>query len=73
MEDIVLVRFKSRIEDLGLSIDHIDDDGLIFITAGEEIFQISLDNVRKSYEQEGSFDHLDSLIASIHNGLIEPL
>jgi hypothetical protein len=72
MEDIVLERFRSRIEDLGLSIDHIDDDGLIFITAGDEIFQISLDNVRKSYEQEGGFDHLDSLIASLHNSLIEP-
>ena len=26
MDDIILERFVSRIEDLGLSIDHIDDD-----------------------------------------------
>lgn len=72
MEDIVLDRFKSRIEDFGLSIDHIDEEGAIFITVGDQILRVSLDNVRKSYEQEGSLAYLDSLIESIHNNLIEP-
>ena len=72
MEDIILERFKTRVEDLGLSIDHIDEDGLLFITVGDQILRVSLDNVRKSYNEEGSFDHLDSLVESIHNNLIEP-
>ena len=72
MEDILLERFKTRVEDLGLSIDHIDEDGLVFITVDDQILTVSLDNVRKSYEQEGSFEHLDSLVESIHNKLIEP-
>src|SRR5687768_3269565 len=72
MEDIILERFKTRVEDLGLSIDHIDEEGLLFITIGDQIMRVSLDNVRKSYEAEGSFEHLDSLVESIHNNLIEP-
>ena len=72
MEDIILERFKTRVIDLGLSIDHIDEEGLVFITVDDQILTVSLDNVRKSYEEEGSFDHLDSLVESIHNKLIEP-
>jgi hypothetical protein len=72
MEDIILQRFKTRVEDLGLIIDHIDEEGLVFITVDDQVLTVSLDNVRKSYEQEGSFDHLDALVESIHNKLIEP-
>lgn len=67
MQDIVLERFKTRLEDLGLTIDKMDDEGLIHIEHGENTLKISLDNVRKSYEQEGNFDHLDNLIHSIHD------
>lgn len=71
MEDIIFERFKSRIEDMGLVIDKVDDEGLIYIEQEEGEFKISLDNVRRSYEQEGNFYHLDSLINSIHNYLFE--
>jgi hypothetical protein len=71
MQDIVFERFKTRIKDLGLSIDKIDEDELIHISQGSIELKISLDNVRKSYEQEGTFDHLDNLIDSIQDHLIE--
>src|SRR5688500_17871350 len=71
MEDIVHERFKSRIADLGLAIDHVDENGLINIKMGDEVYQVSLDNIRKSYERENNFDHLDNLITSIHKDLIE--
>lgn len=71
MKDIVFERFKSRIEDLGLEIDKVDEDGLIHIVHDEGELKISLDNVRKSYEQEGNFDHLDGLIESIHKHITE--
>lgn len=71
MEDIVFNRFKTRIEDLGLTIDKIDEDELIYIEHNENTVKISLDNVRKSYNQDGNFDHLDSLIQSVHDYLME--
>lgn len=71
MQDELLERFTLRIEDLGLAIDHIDDDGQIHIEAGGGSLKVSLDNVRKSYERDGDFEHLDSLIASIHEYLME--
>src|SRR5688572_5395825 len=67
MKDLVLDRFKTRIEDLGLSIGEMDDESLIHIEHGENTLKISLDNIRKSYEQDGNFDHLDNLIQSIHD------
>lgn len=71
MQDEVLDRFKTRLEHLGLSIDKIDDEGLVHIEHGENTLKISLNNVRKSYEQDGNFDHLDNLIQSIHEYLME--
>lgn len=71
MEDILFERFKTRLEDLGLEIERIDEDGLIYVSYGDNRLQISLDNVRRSYEQEGNFDHLDGLIDSIHDYLMQ--
>jgi len=71
MQDIVFDRFKIRLEDLGLTIDKIDDGDFIYIEHGENTLKISLDNVRRSYEQEGTFDHLDNLVNSIHSHLME--
>jgi hypothetical protein len=47
MQDIVLNRFKSRLEDLGLTIERIDDEGFIYIQQGENSLTISLDNTQK--------------------------
>jgi hypothetical protein len=71
MQDEVFERFNTRLQDLGLKIDNVDEDGLIHIDVGEETLRISLDNVRKSYQQDGTFDHLDNLIESIHSYLME--
>ncbi len=71
MHDIIFERLKTRLEDLGLTIDQVDEEGLIYIEYGENTLKISLDNVRRSYEQEGTFDHLDNLVDSIHSHLME--
>jgi hypothetical protein len=71
MQNIVFERFKTRLEDLGLAIDKIDEEGLIYIEQGENTLRISLDNVRRSYEQDGTFEHLDNLVDSIHSHLME--
>jgi hypothetical protein len=71
MKDKVFERFQDRLGDMGLTIVRTDDDGQIHIEHGDNILKISLDNVRKSYEQEGTFDHLDNLIESIHSYLME--
>jgi hypothetical protein len=71
MQDIVFDRFKTRLEDLGLAIDRIDDEDFIYIKHDENTLKISLDNVRRSYEQEGTFDHLGNLVDSIHSHLME--
>lgn len=70
MKDLVLERFENRIIDMGLTITHIADDGLIHLTKDDISLQISLDNVRKSYEDDRTFDHLDNLVASIHSYLM---
>ena len=46
MQDEIFDRFKSRLEDLGLTMDKIDEEGLIHIDIGENTLRISLDNVR---------------------------
>jgi uncharacterized protein YtpQ (UPF0354 family) len=71
MQDIIFERLKARLEDLGITIDKVDEEGLVYIEHGENTIKISLDNVRKSYEQEGTFDHLDNLVESIHSHLME--
>lgn len=71
MHDIVFERLKTRLEDLGLTIDKVDEEGFIYIEHGQDTFKVSLDNVRRSYEQEGTFDHLDNLVESIHSHLME--
>lgn len=57
MQDELFDRFKTRIEDLGLTINKVDEDGLIHIDIGENTLRISLDNVRKSFEQDGWIFH----------------
>lgn len=71
MQDELFDRFKIRLEDLGLTIAKIDDDGLIHIDVGGNTLQISLENIRKSFKQDGTFEHLDNLVDSIHSYLME--
>lgn len=71
MHDELFDRFENRLEDLGLLVDKVDENGLIHIDVGEKTLRISLDNIRKSFDQDGTFDHLDNLIDSIHSYLME--
>lgn len=52
MEDIVLEKFKLALSSHGLSIDDIDEDGLVYITKDDINLKVSLDNVRKDYERD---------------------
>ncbi len=52
MEDIVLEKFKHALSGHGLSIDDIDEDGLVYITKEDINLKVSLDNVRRDYERD---------------------
>ncbi len=71
MQDELLERFKTRLADVGLSISNIDDEGQIHIDFDDNTLKISLNNVRKSYEQDGTLDHLENLVQSIRDYMME--
>ena len=51
MHDEILARFKLLIENAGLAVQKIDDDGLIYIQQGDKLLKIDLENVSKSYKR----------------------
>jgi hypothetical protein len=65
VKDPVFEKFKSQIEAHGLSIDSIDEEGLIHITKGELTLKVSLDNARKGYERDKEEIHITELVNSI--------
>lgn len=49
--DHVWITFKKMIEAKGFVIDHVDEDELIYLSKGDYEMRVSLDNLRKDYEQ----------------------
>lgn len=49
--DYVLATFKRMIEAKGFVIDNIDEDELIYLSKDDYEMRVSLDNLRKDYEQ----------------------
>lgn len=70
MGDFIYEEFKERVKDFGIDISHEDADGNIKIDYGDKQFTINLGNARRSYSESGSLDHLDKIIASLHDGII---
>ncbi|GAB2812285.1 hypothetical protein [Ferruginibacter profundus] len=50
-DDYVLITFKRMIEAKGFVIDDIDEAELIYLSKGDYEVRVSLDNLRKDYEQ----------------------
>lgn len=71
-EDIFFDKIKNALEEQGLSIDRIDEEGLIYVTNGELELRISLDNVRKEYERDKDETYISEFISAITYSL-EPI
>jgi uncharacterized protein YtpQ (UPF0354 family) len=67
--DIVFDRFKQLIEEKNLLIDEIDDDGLIHIKKDDWKVKISLDNVRRQYNQDNDISCVDDFVEVMISGL----
>lgn len=72
-KDIVLEKFKAQIEEQGLTIDTIDEEGFVFISKGDFNLKISLDNVRKNYERDSDETHISDLVNIIISYSLEEL
>jgi len=70
-DDIVLNKFKIALEGYGISIDSIDDTGLIYISRGDTTLKVSLDNVRRGFERDRDESHISDLVRAIVNYTIE--
>jgi len=66
-EDIVFQRFKIAIEAKGMTIDKVDDSGLLYISQGNWALEVSLDNVRRNYARDQDESHIFALVETILN------
>ena len=64
-KDFVFDEFKTQIENKGMKIDSVDEKGLIHISQGELVLQISLDNVRRNYKRDKDETHISDLAETI--------
>ena len=64
-KDFIFDEFKSQIESKGMKIEFVDETGLIHISQGDLILQVSLDNVRKNYERDKDETHISDLVQII--------
>ncbi len=70
MGDFIYNEFKERVQDFGITIGPEDTDGNIEIDYGKTHLTINLGNARRSYAQYGDLEHLDKIIASLHESLM---
>ena len=73
--DLVLDEFKAQLKEHGITIDSIDDDGLIHIQRGGSNVTVSLDNVRRNYARDSDMRHIQELVETIveYNGVGEAM
>ena len=64
-EDLVFNKFKTAIEANGITIDKVDDSGLLYISQGDWTLEVSLDNVRRNYERDKDESHIFDLVDTI--------
>ena len=64
-QDFVFNEFKSQIESLGMKINSVDENGIIYIQQGELTYEISLDNTRKNYERDKDEKHIADLVQMV--------
>lgn len=61
-EDVVFEKFKTQLQQHGLTIDSVDQEGYLYIDIGAEKIKISLDNTRKNYQSDGNESHISDLV-----------
>jgi hypothetical protein len=64
-EDVVFNKFKTQLENKGLTIDSIDKDGFILINIEETELKVSLENVRRNYERDNDDSYITDLVNTI--------
>lgn len=70
MGDFIYNEFKERVKDFGIIVGPEDQDGNIEIDYGDTHLTVNLGNARNSYLKDGDLDHLDRIIASLHQSLM---
>jgi hypothetical protein len=70
MGDFIYEEFKERVKDFGIDNCQEDADCKIKIYYGDKKFKKKIINARRSHFETGSLDHLDKIIASLHDGII---
>lgn len=63
--DLVLDEFKAQLAQHGITIDTINDDGLITIQRGDVTLEVSLDNVRRNYARDNDKQHITELVDAL--------
>jgi hypothetical protein len=63
--DIVYSLFQQELEKHNLHIEKTDADGFILVKKGEDLLKISLDNVRRDYERDGSTEPIANLAKAL--------
>lgn len=63
--DIVLDKFRKALEEQGMVIERIDEDGLIYVSKGEVTLQVNLENLRRDYARDGD----DGVVHAFVKGL----
>ncbi|MEC3881296.1 hypothetical protein [Parapedobacter sp. 10938] len=70
MGDFIYEEFKERVKDFGITIGPEDAEGNIEIEYSDTHQTINLGNARTSHLKHGDLDHLDKIVASVHEGLM---
>jgi len=73
MSDFIYEEFKERVKDFGITIGPEDTDGNIEIEYGKTHLTINLGNARNSYLKHDDLQHLDQIVASVHESLMGTL
>lgn len=66
--DVVFNEFEKKIKEQGLSIDSVDETGLVLLEHRGIKFKISLDNAIKDYHLEGTLETVTGIV----NSILEP-
>ena len=72
MADPILEKLMAGIVELKIRFEKVDEDGLFHLVSENGInFKISLDNARHEFEQDGTFDRLESMLASMKDSVAD--
>lgn len=72
MAEPILEKLMAGIVELKIRFEKVDEVGLFHLVSENGInFKISLDNARREFEQHGTFDRLESILASMKDSVAD--